>query len=99
MKISKRELIKRDKILGNPKNCKRWLVWFRTFIDNGINKTQECCGSSAWYPLDGRLNIETIKNNIKSSNAYRYRPIDATHYRIWQGSILNGNYVTDIISI
>lgn len=101
MKTNKKEIIKRDKILGNPKTCKRWLVWFRevtkkTKDKTFIRKIEECCGSNSWYPLDGRLSIETINQNIKSSNAYKYKPFNATHYRIWAGSILNGEYITEL---
>lgn len=92
MKTSKKEIIKRDKILGNPKICKRWLVWFRTEID-------ECCGTNAWYPINGRISISTIDIELKSSNAYKYRPENAIGYRIWAGSILNGNYITELKKI
>ena len=97
MKTSSHGIERKDKILGDPKTCKRWLVWFRSCI--GINYTptvKECCGSNSWYPLDGRLSIKTITENIKSSNAYKYRPKGAEFYRIWKGSILNGEYITEI---
>lgn len=95
---------KTDKIIGNPKTCKRWLVWFREVTKKNKDTTfsriiEECCGSNAWYPIDGRVSLATIDANIKQSNAYKYRPYDAKFYRIWSGTILDGHYITNNISI
>ena len=92
MKSGKLKVEKQDKLLGNPKLCKRWLVWFRA-TKEGI---AECCGSSAWYPLDGRVSLDYIDKHLTSSNIYKYRPAGAEFYRIWKGSILNGNYITEL---
>ena len=100
MKTSNRSIEKKDKIIGNPKTCKRWLVWFRNYI--GIDyslRLQECCGSNAWYPLRNNIGLDFIDKNIQSSNAYKYKPNDARAYRIWEGSILNGKYITEIKTI
>lgn len=100
MKTSNRSIEKKDKILGNPKTCKRWLVWFRRYIEIDYSiKAQECCGSNAWYPIRGSIGINYIEENLKSSNAYKYKPKDAIAYRIWEGSILNGKFITEIKTI
>lgn len=96
MKTTKITIDKKDKILGNPDRCKRWLVWFRYNINGHLD---ECCGSNAWYPVDGRISLATIDANILQSNAYRYKPKDAVGYRIWKGSINDGNFITEIKTI
>ena len=92
MKTSSHSIEKKDKIIGNPKTCKRWLVWFRQIYNGNI---QECCGSNAWYPLRGNVGLDFIDKNLQYSNAYKYKPTDAIAYRIWEGSILNGKYITE----
>lgn len=83
--------INKDKLIRNSKDCTYWLVWFKN--------DKECCGSNAWYPIDGRLNITTIKDYIKESNVYKYKPKDANNYKLWKGTILNGHYITNNIFI
>ena len=87
---------KKDKIIGNPKTCKRWLVWFRKSRKKDSNDFVECCGSNSWYPVNGTISLSVIDSNIKESNAYKYRPKNATAYRIWKGSILDGKFVTEL---
>lgn len=96
MKTSTRSLIKKDKVIGNPKTCKRWLVWFRR-IHNGT--IQECCGTSAWYPINNSISINTIDKELLSSNVYKYKPKGAEFYRIWGGTIREGNFITEIKQI
>ena len=96
MKTSSHSIERKDKILGDSKTCKRWLVWFRYNINGNI---EECCGSNAWYPIRGSIGINYIEENLKSSNAYKYKPKDAEFYRIWAGTILNGNYITGIKTV
>lgn len=78
-------------IVNNSKDCKYWLVWFK---DNNM-----CIGTGSWMPIDGRLSATTIKANIKKMGAYKYRPKDANNYRLWRGSISNGNFITQQIYI
>lgn len=87
---------KKDKIIGNPKTCKRWLVWFRKSIRKDSDKLFECCGSNSWYPIRQSISIANIDANIKESNAYKYKPKGAIAYRIWEGSILNGKFITEV---
>lgn len=99
MKTSSYSTEKKDKIIGNPKRCKKWLVWFRRFETERVKEytgIMECCGSNAWYPIRGNVGLDFIDKNLKSSNAYKYKPTDAIAYRIWEGSILNGKYITEI---
>ncbi len=100
MKTSSHSIERKDKIIGNPKTCKRWLVWFRVYVSYvGVDytfKAQECCGSNAWYPIRNNIGLDFIDKNLQSSNAYKYKPIYAIAYRVWEGSILNGKYITEI---
>lgn len=99
MKQGKKEIIRKDKILGDSKTCKRWLVWLKKFDTQKVKEYTgivECCGSNAWYPLRNNIGLDFIDKNLQSSNAYKYKPNDAIAYRIWEGSILNGKFITEI---
>lgn len=99
MKTSSHSIEKKDKIIGNPKTCKRWLIWLKKFDTQKVKEYTgivECCGSNAWYPLRNNIGLDYIDKNLKSSNAYKYKPKDAIAYRIWEGSILNGKFITEI---
>jgi len=56
------------------------------------------CGSDGYYMLDARNNIRTMVNDCKS--VARHKKIyNFVAVRIFKGSLLDPQYITDLISL